>query len=1193
MSRNKENNPLFSSHRNGHLHKNLPSEEFFTDSLLDESRLSNTSLIPSPSKAKTGPAKPRRALATTKALHATKETGHRSSRASLQEYTAARTKTHLKPSPKLSRRKSPSPLRTNGLSTPPRSRNDPPLNSPTEFSSPPGGLHESYQRIADEEDLAATEREVNSDEEGEEDDQHDTFEIIGDVNQPETVGSKGPLDEVRASQHSTPVRSPVDVDERTGSLSAPPTLPTLDFVQNEMSDRVLAAKLTHHVFDRAKDRARLDRLRQSVPITFGDKTAEHQVNGAHKPDDLASITNRGPISFDNVINGLHKSLSDTSADATSDRRIKAFSKAGRESSRQSHPDENDDGSDTPPELRQKERLVAFSKAGRRNKSTLEEDELQGPAPAPRLVAFSRSNGRPRPFVAPSEEEYDDQERLDDATQTSTFSEPLPGALPQRNQEAARVFLAKWRKETAERKASAAREKSADVEPFDEKAPPPETHTESQANRDDPESVLDWVAAGADVALPSIERSSTPRETPPPKFLPSPISKQRSLDRIRRWENDFTGMSFQVSESPPVRSRSNLNDSLREKEIEDLTKKAVTTNRLDEIRVKDPNVIVRKSSRNFTPEERRSAPPESQEQLPDQQDDEDRETRQAIPDTPIVVYRSSSQSTDKSKSSGRSMPDSLDQLQRLARAVSTTPRASPALQEMVREVEEASAISLPPSEEDPKAAPLKAPPNGLHRGLKAMDTPRVIGAWTDTILPDTVKTQKEMQRIPRYAQTPHVNAGGWINTPLANGERAPAVTIPEIVEEETEDVINDDVPMPADQSFKPRVEDYKIKQELINEAPPKAPPLNSEQSTIPASALTNVLSEAKQKRLVSRDITDSRPSTRDDTDTLNLGDTTIQSMEDLLTDAADITADLTNLIMAGAEEEVLALRQRNKLVAPSLGETGESSASEVAFIGHLTSRMERLMSNLHEARKGISRLEQKVSYSPTATVTGMDLQGHALLTSSNPTHPCTVCGRRNDNLTLHDHTHSASITSVIGLPIAYATFSFPVPLLFHPRVKAHPAQPQPLYTKMWEYLPGRPTWLGYLTIFFWTWYVLECIFTELYARPIYAERYVFPPPGVREPEFPFVLPTMLSRWVLGAYGNTLVALVLGLTAVLRRTVVAIYRVFGMTLGWSDGFVDDERNSIASATRVVAAKVAKSLMPDAAAADGLSMMNDEVL
>ena len=1193
MSRHKENKPLFSSQRNGLLTRNLPSEDFFTDSLLDDSRISNNSLIPSPSKPKVGAAKPRRAIPTSKALFPAKDAGNRTHRSALVDYVNAQTSKQLKPSPKPARKKSPSAAPTNELTTPPQSRDGPPMRSPSEFSSPPGGLHESYQRIADEEDLAATERDVESDQDDLEDERQDTFELNVNTNPANAAASQGP-DISHPSEHSTPVQSPLDQDDRTSSYSAPPTMGTLDFIQNEMSDRVLAAKLTPHVVDRARDRERLLKLRQGAPINFGDANISKQNNGGHR-NDLASIAARGPISFDNLIapraNGLVKAISDPS----SSRKIQAFRLAGRSRKQEREP-ADDSGSDTPDELREVERTLSLSRANRRRSADVGNLDDQAAGPPPKFKAFSRAYGRPRPFGG-SVQTYDDQQPAEDptvASVSSARSEPISMAgAPQRDKDSARKILAQWRRETVQRKADKAREGDPQVGTQIDQESAPERPVRPQDD-DENQSDIDWVIAGADVPLPSIEKSSTPRNTPPPKVLPSPISRQKSLDRVRRWENnDFTGMSFQVSESPPVRSRSNLNDSLREKEIEDLTKKAVTSNRLDQIRVKDPNVVVRKSPRNFSAEERRSGVLE----LAESQVDDDEVGRQETPDTPIAVLRSSSHSAEKSRSSEGSMPDSLDQLKRLARAVSTTPKASPVQSQMIREVEEASAISLPPSEEE--EVQVQAPKrraNGVHQHQQISETPRVAGAWTDTILPETIRAQKQPLKLSKYAQTPHVSAGGWVDTPLPNGDRAPVPSIPEIVEEETGEIEKHEPSRP--------VQDPTEAEDMVTQ-PPAAPAEDQQpqletsakpqQLNLLPSALTNVLNEAKQKRLVSGDITEARPSSRDDTETLNLGEATIQSMEDLLNDSMDITMDLTTIIKANAQEEIFAFKQRQSLLAAD--PNGEDEASEVVFIGHLSNRIERLVSNLHEARKGITRLEQKVSHTPAATLMGADYQNGALTAIHDPTQQtCKVCGQSN-NGKFTSHVHTTKMTTFLSLPIAHTTFTLPIPLLFHRSTTPSKSQSQ---SQLSRFLPGRPTWLGYLTITLWTWYILECLFTELYARPILAEKYAFPPPGIREPEFPLALPTMLYRWSLGTTGldllfTPLMSAAQTLLGAIVRLSVAIYRILAMSLGWTDGFVEDARaGNLAAVATNSAIRAAKSLLPGSVGAgDGLSMMNDEIL
>lgn len=1021
-----------------------------------------------------------------------------------------------------------------------------------------------YQRIADEEDLVATEREADSDEEDLENGPQDT--IDEDIDTPVHVeqGPEVQAQELRASRAIHAAQLPEDDMKENRNLDKADVLSepaTLDFIQNELTDRVLAAKLTPHVVDRAKDRARLEKLRQSrIPIDFKNspKFKDKGLNGQAYQRNTMGALSKGPITFDNSVeigkDGLKKAPSESSASSTPQKRVTAFSRATRPNVTQTHSTQAS-GSENSPEIGKGERAIAFRRATRPHTGQPGKDTLQPelPEPGPRLVAFSRASRPSTHGRAHSEEpeQTEDFNGFDNDTLTSVLSEPLPGATPQslKKKQATASFLAKWRQQTAERRIE-----------------------KSESTTSEDVSPIDWAAAGADIPLPSIEQSSTPQDTPPRSTLPSSIQKQRSIDRIRKWENDFTGLSFQVSDSPPVRNRPNLNDSLREREIENLTKQAVTTNRLGEIQEKDPNVLVRKTSRTFTLDDRRQTLPKADdgelevalERRPGLDED-------FVPNAPVSLHRSSSNSTTKSTSSqkmSQASHDSLEHLQRLARAVSTTPRASPVPQQPVTSIVSRPEINKPitaTSFEDSSDDLLSPEPriNGLSRGVAhtVAETPKVIGAWTDTILPDTIKTVRQQGRTPHYAETPHVNAGGWIDTPLPTGKRLPSVPIPTTIEEVTEELTNGPISKESEKAAneKPQV----VNSEVLGGTADHKEQLDSSEtqvSAIPPSALANVLNEAKQKRLGSNAITECRD------DTLNLGDATIQSFEELLNNAADITADISGLIKAGAEEEFM--RQRQKT---NEGE-GESNNSEVLFIGHLTSRMERLMSNLHEARKGISRLEQKVSESPTldeqkAIVPSMPL---------DPDQPCNVCGR-----IMESHTHIHTFTKTDSwLPMTYSVITLPIPLLVYPRQKGERG------------ILRRPTWLGWLTLIVWTWYLTECVMCEIYARPLYAERYVWPTEP--EPEFPFVLPTMMLRW------TRFDQLVPGVW----RLLVAVYRIIGMTLGFNDGFVEESKptfkpDSIATAAASQATGAAwnlvRNLLPGAGYGEeaDLSMMNDEFI
>ncbi|RVX68177.1 hypothetical protein B0A52_08685 [Exophiala mesophila] len=1160
MARDKENNPLPSSPQSrgpvASLTRHLPSDDFFTDSVLENSS------IPSPSPHKLPQVKPRRAVAS-KVLQAARNPPNlHKARPSGLPTLSSNPNRHLQTTSSPPRKKSPSRLITNGFSTPPRSKS---LSTPADFSSPPGGISDVYERIEAEEDLAATEREPDSDQDDMIDDLQYTSEL--DVDLPPHTNDTNtdalqlppPPDPTAPSENLPDDDKENDTNDPRESLSEHTTL---DFLKNEMTDRVLAAKLTPRVVDRAKDKARLEKLKQShIPIDFranGSRSNGATPNGRLSERNTLPGLSRGPVSFNVAQNsrsvGLSKTLSNTSEESTPQKKIRAFSKATKPFMERYGA--SDDDNELPPARQTK--VKAFSKASwpvrQHEDDQLPEDNL--PDYVPRLVAFSRAD-RPSSHIRSHSEEppnnHHDEPRPED-TVTSVGSEPLPSANPRSPENIAmsRSFLAKWRQSAAERRT--------------EKA-------ESIASDDG--SQVDWLAASADVPLPSVEDSITPREKP--KFSWSASAKTaQSLDKNRKWENDFTGLSFQVSESPPVKSRPQLIESPREKEIERLAQQGVTTSRLGEIQQKDPNVLVRKSSRSFTPEEKRHTPARADEKNPGMQIDKDSQPEKQ-PESPAGVPLSSDNISDRLKSSQRQSSgssSSLEHLQRLARAVSTTPKGSPPSQDKFDDLLRSGDKDQPSDKFGADRTKPNSSPNGM-KGTRnpivpvVAETPRVAGAWTDTILPDTVKPQNQKVKAPIFAQTPQVNAGGWIDTPLPGDDRLPPIPIPTIIEEETEELSNVVLANSENEERGHEEETKALEPEVA--APTEtngndAEPISEKLVQIPRSALSNILEKQKQKRLEPSENVEGKD------DTFNLGDATIQSIEDFMVDAADLTADLTTRIRAGAQDEVDRLRQ----------ESGDSDNTEVFLASQLTSRMERLMTNLHEARKGISRLEQKVSH-PSGDEMVL-LHGSSIQTTIQL---CSVCGQNTE-----PHSHNFSKLNS-WVPMAYSVAIISVPLLFYPRRKDR--------HQTLQWLP-RPTPLGWLTIVGWIWLLLEFSMCELYSHPTYADYYVWPTES--EPEFPMVLATMIYRWT--RFDR--------LAPGVWRILVGFYRMIGMLVGFSDGFVDEphrrgiSRNHgggsgameiLADATNA-AYQAVKSIVPSAAlngvgdgAAPDLSMMSDEFI
>lgn len=1000
-----------------------------------------------------------------------------------------------------------------------------------------------YQQIANQEDLVTAE----SDEEYP--DEEVVESEIPNVPPPRSPseGAENAPPQLRSagvSPDSTPVQLPVDadkenlLDDRTESLSEASGLSFF----HEMTDQEIASKiLTPRTIDRVRDRSRLRRLLQNQrPIAFdtGGMAGEHERQKREFERDLvANPSPRKPMAFSRSSrHGLHgaaKAHSDTSAEGyTSPRPLKAFTRAGPLNGTRTT-ELNDEDSDTPPELQERERLFAFSRASRllggKSKRIVAGTEQDSHDRPPKSAAFSRAQHLPPLYSGAHATENQEQQRdpgrwapqSDVASVTSHRSEPtMNGPWPSGESVSAKDSMTKWRQRT--------------VDDIKEKI------SRSPVEGSDE---VDWAAAAANVPLPSIEDSATPQDTPKSAW-PSSVQKQKSIDRIRRWDNDFTGLSFQVSESPPVRARPSAADYVRDREIENLAKQAVTTNRLGELREKEPQ---EKPGKAFGSRPGTSAGThtENEAKTPIPQVNGVASVEQDQPDTPISVYKSASNESDhRSKSdssnSTSAKEDSLDPLKRLARAMSTTPRSSPAPEAPPPEHGKPLHAGPSVSKAQEKGSPIlqELPPGHEEHSqpskpVQVAETPRVIGAWTDTILPDTTKTLKQRQKEPKYAETPHVSAGGWIDTPLPNGTRHGSVRAPMTIEEVTEELTNGiAAEKPVIQGPEPASEPATTSEARASERIP--------------TPLEMVLSQAKQKRLVSQDTTDVRD------DTLDMGDTTIQSMENLI--GMD-TTDLTALMHLSTE--------RDALGDPGLmDEFHDHEMADEKFLERLSSRVERLRTNIHDARKGLSRLEHEFSQ-PAGT--GRPQQAHALEIEQSG--HCQACGRRG-----LDHGHD----SPPGFPVTYSALTLPLPLLFSRR------------KDLGQRLP-RPTLLGWVTILLWSWYLAESTMCELYCHPLYAERYVWP--ARPEPVFPYVLPTMLWRW---SQMDQIGPAVLG---PLWTLVVALCRMVGMWLGLTDGFVDEPTGrgrSLFTAATKTALKVAQSVIPgsDGEGSD-LSMMNDELI
>ena len=611
--------------------KNLTTDDFFTDSVLDKSKIPS----PSPTKPAAGApttSRPRRALGDSRTLKAAWDaTGRLQNNSTSNEVPRPRLP-HPQPAPVQTQKLSPRPSRPNlpqPALSPESTEHIPDLASPTSESSPPTGLTDVYQRIADEEDLAAQEGDLLEHEEF-------TAESLPGA----TAGNaflkndRARLERMRLSQSPVTLRDSrhgnpqfklhgsdkenCHTDEMTGLSAAS----GFSFLQS-ITDRDLAEKLTPHTIDHAKDRARLDRaIQKDSPIAFSK----------------AILKSRSGLTAENLkslySNGLR----------LEDEQHETASSGGSAATERSEP---------PPNV-------------------------------PRSWGTKGKVGR-------------------EWLRKSRTREENPGA---------------------DVKQSAVPESSQ----------------------------IDWGAAAANMPLPSVERNTSSIRSQSEQLTPVALHEQRSLDRVRQWElNDFTGHSLQMSDSPAVKVRTIVLDQIREKEIETLEKRAVTTNRLGELRKQDSREQLPKSSRS---------PGVGVDEVQNHKGNGTLDGSAAahvdaagepIPGTPIVIYRNSRDHANNADAK-QEVPlpiherkDSRNNLQRLARVMSDSPQPSPSPEDwsIIAKEEVLRPASASPTLENFKPRIVmddsrKSSKQVVNVGAtpqreEAADlakTPLVTGAWTD-------------------------------------------------------------------------------------------------------------------------------------------------------------------------------------------------------------------------------------------------------------------------------------------------------------------------------------------------------------------------------------------------------------------------------------------------------------------------------
>ena len=567
------------------------------------------------------------------------------------------------------------------------------------------------------------------------------------------------------------------------------------------------------------------------------------------------------------------------------------------------------------------------------------------------------------------------------------------------------------------------------------------------------------------AAPEVQSTSSQTSTP------TKANANLSFERIADWEfadDDFTSRSIQVSDSPPARVRPDPN---LEREIDTVAKRAVTTNRLDELRERTSEESPRRKLHSRSEEDLRS---QSDEKLPDtlhrrrssvrsplkpifedknhfNHGDAHVEDRDRVLSDSIALMSSSGKPEATQEPSevfaGDDMrrpsrpdykrEDSRDLLRRLARVTSQSPstKAEP-LETLVNAYPKHSVASQ--DRPHTSEAVMKVVPelvdatydddddddDGVHQNRKKM-------AYGNAVqqTPQASKSAPDLK-------TPLVT-GAWIDTPLPKSTGGPPLPTPADLEDDqnlTLEFSNETRKVAATDLIR------KLNPNILSTRPKpnSAEPLKNSGPVLPESALKSIISEAKAtcathkpkpraKSMGLDNVSDEEPP-------LILGETTIQSLEEFVEDDTQ-----TSTRLPPSPPSSTATPPGDDVIPHKTFTSAQgASLSNIQSVSRQLSRLDHVGPSIRETKRRLATLEHAISTSislPTPK-------------SSSPENECDEGGE------VHDFIWPCKRCGCRGSPIATQTdgsssqISIPIPRLWK-----------------WRNQDRRPrlTWWGVVTL----------------------------------------------------------------------------------------------------------------------------------
>ena len=526
-----------------------------------------------------------------------------------------------------------------------------------------------------------------------------------------------------------------------------------------------------------------------------------------------------------------------------------------------------------------------------------------------------------------------------------------------------------------------------------------------------QSIQDWQATAASTPLPPVTQSdslqpSSEAHDPLTTIKAEPqVRSMASREQVRRWEHGEPSFARPYpAENALVRPRNSAIDLIREREIQNLNRSAVTTNRLGELKERQSLERIGRRSASTSTESIQSPEVETGSGSIDGKDAAEKSSLQKLESTETQSKGGALDQKDEqsapldlstaaygSRSATPTLSDSNGEAKlRLALSEAKGNETRDLLRRLARV---ASPDSIKQSESIGSAAQRSSRP-GLEESASRSDNSNVSKPARDAFshAERSQKGQSRVENTPQqtknetYLKTPLVT-GAWIDTPLpATFQRQ----LPEVSQASAKTNLDlksifDVAGLTADQA--PR-----------NSTNPENPLGKLEETVpkLPKSALTAIIERAKEKRKAG--IEDGND------DTLQLDDSTIESLEELL---ASSEGDLASSSPPSPPEQPVPTSMQSLRKTPSVPKSKklQRKRGSDADSDDFTSRLSVLQSSLIEAKQGIGSIQKRLrrtslrganrGSSRSASQSGFESECDEAGEFHDFIWPCEKCGRSQE------------------------------------------------------------------------------------------------------------------------------------------------------------------------------------------------------